>query len=184
MSQKADVIIVAPGMRCDVVIDAVGRAGERYEVQDVFYPREQYVLMELAYEAGPPLTGLPAPVAPSAGNPQPKPDPQKATTHEIAFWGRDDGQPAPGLLDGKPTDMHGLLRRGKAWAINGHVSDSHHMDPMLRLTLGRTGAPMSFACGTTLPGTTRSICVGMPSACCGATGVRPDTGSGSGLSGR
>lgn len=131
-------IVVAPGMRCDVVIDAIGRPGARYEVQDVFYPREQYVLMDLAYAAGPPMAAALPPVTTLPGNPVPEPDLSSATTHEIVFGGGMMGNLHQALLDGKPTDMRGLLRRGKAWAINGHVSDSHHMHPMLRLTLGRT----------------------------------------------
>ncbi|MDO8942013.1 MAG: multicopper oxidase family protein [Desulfobacterales bacterium] len=131
-------IVVAPGMRCDVVIDAVGRAGERYEVQDVFYPREQFVLMDLVFGAAPRLADAVPPVTTLTGNPVPEPDLPSATTHEIVFGGGMMGNLHQAMLDGKPIDMRGLLRRGKAWAINGHVSDSHHMDPMLRLRIGRT----------------------------------------------
>jgi FtsP/CotA-like multicopper oxidase with cupredoxin domain len=41
-------------------------------------------------------------------------------------------------LDGKPTDMRGMLGRGKACAVNGLVSDGHDMKPMLELQLGRS----------------------------------------------
>lgn len=129
---------LAPGMRCDLVLDATGRPGERYEIQDVFYPRQQYVLMDLAYAPGAGLSGRTRPLAALAGNPLPEPDLKDATTHEIVFGGGMMGNLHQALLDGKPTDMRGLLRQGKAWAINGHVSASHHMDPMLRLRLGRT----------------------------------------------
>lgn len=131
-------IVVAPGMRCDVVIDAVGRAGERFEVQDVFYPRQQFVLMDLVYQAAPPLAEALQPVTELTGNPLPEPDLRSATAHAVVFEGGMMGNLHQALLDGNPIDMRGLLRRGKAWAVNGHVSDSHHMDPMLRLKLGRS----------------------------------------------
>lgn len=131
-------IVVAPGMRCDVVIDAVGRAGERFEVQDVFYPRQQFVLMDLVYEAATPATDALPPVTPLAANPLREPVLRNATAHEVVFQGGMMGNLHQALLDGEPVDMRGLLRRGKAWAINGHVSDSHHMEPMLRLSLGGT----------------------------------------------
>lgn len=132
-------IVLAPGMRCDVVIDAVGTPGERYPVQELFSPREQYVLMDLAYDAAPRITDRMAPLKPLAANPVKEPDLKSAKTHEIVFGGGMMGNLHQALLDGKQTDMRGLLRRGKAWAINGHVSDSHHhMEPMLSLALGQS----------------------------------------------
>ncbi len=132
-------IVLAPGMRCDVVIDAVGAPGERYPVQELFYPRNQYVLMDLAYDTAPRMTGRMPPLAALAANPVKEPDLKSAKTHEIVFGGGMMGNLHQALLDGKQTDMRSLLRRGKAWAINGHVSDSHHdMEPMLRLALGQS----------------------------------------------
>jgi len=132
-------IVLAPGMRCDVVIDAVGAPGERYPVQELFSPREQYVLMDLAYDAAPRITDRMAPLAPLAANPVKEPDLKSAKTHEIIFGGGMMGNLHHALLDGKQTDMRSLLRRGKAWAINGHVYDSHHhMEPMLSLALGQS----------------------------------------------
>lgn len=162
-------------MRCDVVIDAVGRAGERYEVQDVFYPREQFVLMDLAYGTAPRLADTFPPVTTLTGNLVPEPDLPSASTHEILFGGGMMGNLHQAMLDGQPVDMRGLLRRGKAWAINGHVSDSHHMHPMLRLRLGRTYV---FRMKNDTAWHTRSICTGMHSASCAATGVRPCIRSG------
>ena len=131
-------IVVAPGMRCDVVIEAVGTPGERYPVQELFYPREQYVLMDLNYDAATRMEDHLPPLRPLAANPVKEPDLTTAVTHEILFGGGMMGTLHQAMLDGKPTDMRGLLRRGKAWAINGHVSDSHHMEPMLRLVRGGT----------------------------------------------
>ena len=113
-------IVLAPGMRCDVVIDAVGAPGERYPVQELFSPREQYVLMDLAYDAAPRITDRLAPLAPLAANPVKEPNLKRAKTHEIVFGGGMMGNLHQALLDGKLTDMRGLLRRGKAWAIKAN----------------------------------------------------------------
>ena len=132
-------IVLGPGMRCDVVIEAVGNPGERYPVQDLFSPRQQYVLMDLAYDAVQRTTDRLPLLVPLAANPVKEPDLKRAKTHEIVFRGGMMGNLHQALLDGKPTDMRGLLQRGKAWAINGHVSDSHHhMEPMLHLALGQS----------------------------------------------
>lgn len=94
-------------MRCDVVIDAVGRAGERYEVQDVFYPREQFVLMDLAYGTAPRLADTFPPVTTLTGNLVPEPDLPSASTHEILFGGGMMGNLHQAMLDGQPVDMRG-----------------------------------------------------------------------------
>ena len=131
-------VVVAPGMRCDIVLEASGAPGERHEVQDLFYPREQYVLMELAYDPQARVTDRLPPLAALAPNPLAEPDLQRATEHAIVFEGGMMGTLHEALLDGRKTDMRGLLRHGKAWAINGQVAHGHDMKPMLRLARGRS----------------------------------------------
>lgn len=141
------VVVVAPGMRCDLLLEATGRPGDAHEVRDVFYERQRYVLMDLAYEApAAPLTVLP-PFQPLPVNPLAEPDLRAATRHEVRFEGGMMGTLHQALLDGKPMDMRSLLRQGKAWAINGQVSaghaaahaghaQGHAMEPMLSLQRG------------------------------------------------
>jgi FtsP/CotA-like multicopper oxidase with cupredoxin domain len=131
-------VVVAPGMRCDVVLDATGAPGARYDVQDLFYPREQYVLMELAYEQQPRIADTLPPLQALPPNPLAEPDLQVAGEHEIVFAGGMMGTMHEALLDGRRTDLRGLLRQGKAWAINGHVAHGHAMQPMLKLARGRS----------------------------------------------
>lgn len=131
-------VVLGPGMRCDLLLEATGQPGERHEVHDVFYPRERYVLMDLAYAAQPRVQQSWPALQALAANPVPEPDLATAIAHEIAFEGGMMGTLHQALLDGRPTDMRGLLRRGKAWAINGTVAEGHEMKPMLLLERGRS----------------------------------------------
>ncbi len=146
-------VVLGPGMRVDLLLEATGKPGEVHEVQDVFYERQRYVLMELAYrQPAAPLSQLPAFQTPAA-NPLAEPDLARAERHEVRFEGGMMGNLHHALLDGKSIDMRGLLRSGKAWAINGHVSGGHgsgghtsaghtpgghDMKPMLVLDRGRS----------------------------------------------
>lgn len=131
-------VVLAPGMRCDLLLEATGRPGDKHEVQDVFYPREQYVLMDLAYDARERIGQALPPIAPLPANPLAEPDLRGTTAHEIVFAGGMMGTLHEALLDGRRTDMRGLLAHGKAWAINGQVADGHDMQPLLRLARGRS----------------------------------------------
>jgi FtsP/CotA-like multicopper oxidase with cupredoxin domain len=129
-------VVLAPGMRCDLVLDAVGRAGQRFAVGDVFSPRAAYDLLQLVYAQQPlrprPLAG---PVA-LPPNPLSEPDLAGAQEHEIRFEGGMMGTLHQALLDGRPSDMMSLLRAGKAWAVNGVVAGGHRMAPMMTLARG------------------------------------------------
>jgi FtsP/CotA-like multicopper oxidase with cupredoxin domain len=131
-------VTLAPAMRCDLVLDAIGEPGKSYAVGDVFNPRAAYDLLQLAY--GPTVLReqfLEAPVA-LAPNALPEPDIDSALRHEIRFEGGMMGRMHQALLNGKPLNMMGLLRQGKAWAVNGVVADGHDMKPMLSLQRGRS----------------------------------------------
>lgn len=131
-------VVIAPGMRCDLLLDAAGRPGERHEVHDLFYPRERYVLMQFVYDQQAPLPNRSGAIVALPANTVPEPDLVNAGTHDIVFEGGMMGALHQAWLDGKPTDMRGMLGRGKAWAVNGLVSDGHDMKPMLELQLGRS----------------------------------------------
>lgn len=136
-------IVLAPGMRVDLLMEGTGQLGELHEVQDVFYERQRYVLMELAYRApATPLPPLPA-FEPLAPNPLAEPDLSRAIRHEVRFEGGMMGRLHQARLDGTPMDMRALLRHGKAWAVNGevaagHGAAGHAMQPMLALERGRS----------------------------------------------
>lgn len=132
-----DRVILAPGMRCDLLLEGSQQPGTRHDVQDLFYPRDAYVLMQLVYENEARAADLTA-FTPAPANPLSEPDLTSAVVHEIRFEGGMMGSLHRALLDGQPTDMRALLRRGKAWAVNGVVSDGHAMQPSLHLNRGRS----------------------------------------------
>jgi FtsP/CotA-like multicopper oxidase with cupredoxin domain len=144
---------LAPGMRCDLVLDATGQPGQRYAVHDTFYPRAAFDLLQLVYGKTPfalspstePRTGRSkGPPAPLPPNPLAEPDLAAAQTHEIRFEGGMMGGLHRALLNGQSLPMMSLLRQGKAWAVNGVVSaghgegHAHHEAPLLHLRLGRS----------------------------------------------
>lgn len=131
-------VLLAPGMRTDLLIDCTGRPGESHAVGDVFYPRSAYDLLRLRYQPEV-LRESALPAAPTlASNPLPEPDLASATPHELRFEGGMHGGLHQGLLDGKPVPFATLVRGGKAWAVNGVVASSHVHDPILTLRRGRT----------------------------------------------
>ncbi|HYF21329.1 MAG TPA: multicopper oxidase family protein [Ramlibacter sp.] len=138
-------LVLGPGMRADVVLDAVGEPGSRHAVGDVFYPRAAYDLLELAYEAQPLRDAAPAALPALAPNPLSEPDLQAAVRHEIRFEGGMMGRLHTALLDGRPMDLRALLGAGKAWAVNGVAaghghgrSHGHGEHPALTLQLGKS----------------------------------------------
>jgi FtsP/CotA-like multicopper oxidase with cupredoxin domain len=131
-------VLLAPGQRCDLMLDAVGRPGQRFAVGDVFYPRAAYDLLHLAY-ADTPLRERPLAQPPELPpNTLPEPQLRDAQAHEIRFEGGMMGRLHQALLDGVPTGMLGLLQQGKAWAMNGVVASGHTPAPMLALQRGRS----------------------------------------------
>jgi FtsP/CotA-like multicopper oxidase with cupredoxin domain len=123
-------VVLGPGMRADVVLDANADPGTRYRVIDEFTAREAYEVVALAYtgryrrrmraslEA---LRLRPNPVA--------EPDISRALRHAIVLSGGMMGGMGPGMMTG-----------GQAWAINGKSATEagHAHAPLLELALGRS----------------------------------------------
>ncbi|MEJ7931340.1 multicopper oxidase family protein [Ramlibacter sp. AN1015] len=141
-------VVLGPGMRCDLLLDAIGKPGERHAVFDDFDPRRAFDLLHLRYgnevlRAAPP----PWPIA-LPDNTVPEPDLPQASRHVLRFTGGMMGSMHRAVLDGESLPMMSLMRRGKAWAINGVVSSGHgeghapahgHADaPLLSLDRGRS----------------------------------------------
>jgi FtsP/CotA-like multicopper oxidase with cupredoxin domain len=142
-------VVLGPAMRADLVIDMSGRPGERFGVIDTFYRGLEYRLLDLVYEAAPPLRehpldrpiGLPA-------NTMPEPDLAAAQRQEVTF----DGGMMSGMMGG--GGMGGMMRRGMMegmrggimrnvehsgiWAINGVAATGEVMEPFLTLRRGRS----------------------------------------------
>ncbi|MFO0990100.1 MAG: multicopper oxidase family protein [Alphaproteobacteria bacterium] len=133
-------LVLGPGMRADLVVDCHGGPGERVAVVDDFYPRQAYRLIDIVYDAGPPLREA-APRTPIALAPNdlPAPDLAAAERHAIKFGGGMMGRLAEAEFRGKSRPMRELLlEHGMAWAINGKVVGEHDHAPTLHLKRGRS----------------------------------------------
>lgn len=127
------VAVLAPGMRMDLVLDAVGEPGSRHAVGDVFYPRAAYDLLRIVYGDRPLREhALDAPIRLPA-NPLKEPDLEQAHKHEFRFEGGAMGRLHGATLDGRPLAMMDLMRQGKAWAVNGVVAGGHAVAPVVTL---------------------------------------------------
>ena len=137
-------IVLGPAQRADLVLDCAGRPGETFAIFDRFYARQQYRLIDIAYDAGAPLRESPldAPMQ-LPPNPIAEPDMKNAVTHKIEFGG---GMMDPKMMRGMGQGggggmgMMGRMREGMIWNING-VSvrgDDHVHTPFLELDRGKS----------------------------------------------
>lgn len=130
------VVVLAPGMRVDLALDASGEPGRTYAVGDIFYPRAAYDLLRLMYADRPLREQSLAPLLQLPANPLKEPDLQHAEKHEFRFQGGAMGSMHGATLDGQPVAMMDLMRAGKAWAVNGVVAGGHTMSPALTMRWG------------------------------------------------
>ncbi len=131
-------VVLGPGMRADLILEARGEPGAAYRVIDDFYAGQAYEVVTLAYAAGP------RPAAPPVhaderirlpANPVPEPDLANALRHAVTFTG--------GMMGGGMTGggmMGGMMGSGGVWAINGisETDETHARAPLLTLARGRT----------------------------------------------
>lgn len=131
-------VVLASGMRIDLVLDMNGSPGDRTTVVDDFYRDLAYRLIDLAY--GPDRLRERPPETPIrlAPNPVSEPDLHDAVRHEVALQGGMMGTMAGAMMDGRMTDMRTMLRHGMAWAINGVAASGHVMEPIFTLSRGRS----------------------------------------------
>ncbi len=131
-------LALGPGMRIDLVLDCMGKPGQRFAVVDLAHKNRQ--LLTLAYSDESPLRQKPlgAPVSLPSNN-LPEPDLGRAGRHQILFQGGMSGRPVIGLVDGKPVKIQELMEKhGLAWTMNftaRHESALTHV-PFLRLAQG------------------------------------------------
>lgn len=131
-------VVLASGMRIDLILDMIGSPGDRTAVVDDFYRDLAYRLIDFVYRPDrlrekPPET--PFRLAP---NPVSEPDLHDAVRHEVALQGGMMGTMARAMMDGRMTDIRTMMRHGMAWAINGVAASGHVMEPIFTLSRGRT----------------------------------------------
>jgi FtsP/CotA-like multicopper oxidase with cupredoxin domain len=127
-------VVLGPGMRGDILLDATGDPRATYTVVDDFYPRQAYRLLDLRYgdrrEAG----RAKEPVPKLARNPVAEPNLSEAQRHVIRFEG--------GMMGGMPMERMASASNpsSSVWTINGtrvHENDHAH-DPILKLAHRRS----------------------------------------------
>jgi FtsP/CotA-like multicopper oxidase with cupredoxin domain len=131
-------IVLGAAMRADLVIDMMGKPGERFAVTDRFYPNAGYPLRDIAYQDETLRDQLlEAPLA-LAANTMPEPVLAEAQRHHIVLGGGMMGGMAGAMVGGRQMDIRTMMHNGKAWAINGVAASGHMMEPLLTLQKGRT----------------------------------------------
>ncbi len=136
-------VVLAPGMRADLVIDMLGRPGERFEIHDSFYRGNAYRLVDIAYTKVEPLRQRPleAPIQ-LPDNPLPEPNLENAERRKIAFEGGMMGMMRGGMMGGGMMRGGmmggGMMGRGIAWSVNGVPATGHAPKPAFVLERGKS----------------------------------------------
>jgi len=128
----ANIVVVGPAMRVDLVIDLTGKPGDRVTVTDAFYNGLEYRL-DLAYEPDRLRDAVPDWSMELPPNPLAEPDMHAAKRHQIVFNGGMMGQM---MMSGGMGSMMDQMREGSMWFINGEAATGHMMDPLLVLPQG------------------------------------------------
>lgn len=131
-------VILAPGMRADIVLDCQQAPGSRHVVGDEFNPRIESRLMAISYGDAPPLRKQ-APATPInlPSNPLPEPDVARARRHSIVFEGGAMGALREAQYEGEQLPLTTLVRQHHlAWTVNGTAVKEHVHEPMLTLDEG------------------------------------------------
>ncbi len=137
---EKDILVLAPGMRADLVIDCMQQPGTRHALIDENNPRRSVTLIEMVYSGERPLrdSPSPAPVA-LAPNPIPEPDLERAQRHEILFEGGAMGMLREAVVEGRRVPIQKLVREhGMAWTVNGIAVQEHSHDAMLTFERGKS----------------------------------------------
>lgn len=130
---ESGVVVIGPAMRVDLVLDMSGKPGEALPVQDVFYNRMEYKLLDFVHDATPLRSTVPDWSIELAPNPLSEPDLATATRHEVIFNGGMMGQ---GMMGGGMMSMMNQMRQGNMWFINGVAAKGPVKEPFLKLAQG------------------------------------------------
>ena len=127
-------VILGPGMRADVVLDAAGKPGSRTPVIDAFYRNREYRLVDLAYDAAPLRSAPPAWPVDLPPNPLPEPDLEGALRHEMMFTGGAMG----GAIMAEMGGSMGPVGPRSFWFVNGEAASGGIPEPMMTLRRGQS----------------------------------------------
>ena len=130
---------LGPGMRVDLVIDCLQKAGAVFSMNDGGH-RGAGEIARLVYSGGKALRdkAMAAPIR-LQPNELPVPDLKRAEDHYIVFQGGMRGAPTIGTVDGQPAKIHELMEKhGLAWTMNYTAQHEHAMmhEPLFYLKKG------------------------------------------------
>lgn len=134
-------VVLGPAMRADLIIDATGKPGQKFSIEDDFYTRLAYRLTEIVYDdTAPRRRGFekrdPVRLPP---NPLSEPDLRSARRQLVTLTGGMMGGRHPVTFRGEKTNTYRMMmERRAAWALNGIASDGHRIPPFLTLAKGVT----------------------------------------------
>lgn len=136
-------LLLAPGMRIDLILDGNGDPGVRHRLRDTFYEGLEYDLAAIAYAAGRPMRTVAErdpPILPA--NPLAEPDIPAAGRHRITLDGGMMGDMGGLIVDGAAAatvpDMGASREFGLVWGLNGVAAARHDVAPALTLARGRS----------------------------------------------
>jgi len=118
-------LLLAPGMRTDLILDCDGSPGQSFPVID---RRDKgYQIATIAYDRKPAVRSRPLGSSLQIeSNQLIEPDPAKLVEHFILFEGGLLGKPAIGLVDGKPLKVPEIMQEhGLHWTMN-YVAEHEH----------------------------------------------------------
>jgi FtsP/CotA-like multicopper oxidase with cupredoxin domain len=122
-------VVLAPGMRADLVLDCRAAPGSRHRVVDGFYRSRAYELLQIAYSEEPALRTSFAPAPALADNPFARPDLARAARLRVVFGG--------GMMGAMPSQRE---HKGVFWTVNGKplAEHAHAHAPLFTLARGRS----------------------------------------------
>jgi FtsP/CotA-like multicopper oxidase with cupredoxin domain len=135
---EAGRVVLAPGMRMDLVLDLTGNSGKRFAVRDDYYPRGGYTFLELAYAERPLRENTLDGSVRLAPNPVAEPDLGTALRRQVVLGGGMMGRMMTAIVDGREMDVRSMFRSGVAWAMNGVAATGHLHDPLLTFEHNRS----------------------------------------------
>jgi FtsP/CotA-like multicopper oxidase with cupredoxin domain len=134
--QVPDGIVLGPGMRADLVIDAIGQDGSRHRVIDEW--DRAYRLVDLSYEL-PMLRDGPVRTAAQSPRPNPVADPDLARAERLKLV-LEGGAASPALMRADAEERKRIgerARAGEIWTLNGHAHRGGHVhEPLFKLRRG------------------------------------------------
>ncbi len=142
--------LLGPGMRADLILDATGKPGERFAVNDIDQDGRGYRLLHLDYAAAAVSSraGFGGAVRPLPPNPVAEPDLARAERLELSMAGGAMGQIAEASVHGHRMSLRDAFRQhGVAWTFNGQAMPSPERNGLERNGLQQAshaghGAPL------------------------------------------